>query len=379
MEINTPSDCLQTSTLTRLEDFFRAYLNLPDGLHLVLALWTLATYCPNAFDCFPYLSVSSPQKRCGKSRLMELLAFVVQRPLLTVAVSPAALYRTLQHGIHCLLVDEAESLGNPQQNVTIREILNSGFRKGSYVVRCESVTRSKKTKAKGRETSRQFIPTQLPVYGPKAIALIGRPQGTIADRCIEVAMQRNGSGLARFRHRQVSEAGKDLSAECASWAEFFADDVRDFYDGNDLDFLQDREAELWNCLWATCNISDAARLPELKTTALRLSGAKMEGDDDHAILLLRELLSLFFDLGGDGLHTETIVIYLNASKAGSWSRWNKGKGLDGVSLAKVLKGFGITPRDIRIGSSVRKGYLVGEIMAACDRYNAWPTGGMGEA
>jgi hypothetical protein len=50
---------------------------LPDRrTALWLAAWTLATWCYRAFQVFPYLSIRSAEKRCGKSRLLGLLAYV---------------------------------------------------------------------------------------------------------------------------------------------------------------------------------------------------------------------------------------------------------------------------------------------------------------
>ena len=41
---------------------------------LWVAAWALATWCYRAFRIFPYLSIRSAEKRCGKSRLLGLLA-----------------------------------------------------------------------------------------------------------------------------------------------------------------------------------------------------------------------------------------------------------------------------------------------------------------
>jgi hypothetical protein len=64
-------------TLDALGDFFARYVVLPDRrTALWLAAWVLATWCYRAFRVFPYLSIRSAEKRCGKSRLLGLLAGV---------------------------------------------------------------------------------------------------------------------------------------------------------------------------------------------------------------------------------------------------------------------------------------------------------------
>jgi len=78
--------------LEDLERVFRRYLALDKGMALVLALWSLATHVHDAFDAFPYLGITSPTKRCGKTRTAEVLELVCARPSRTVAITPAALF-----------------------------------------------------------------------------------------------------------------------------------------------------------------------------------------------------------------------------------------------------------------------------------------------
>src|SRR5215204_907443 len=61
----------------------------------VVALWVLHTYAIDAADTTPYLAINSPEKRCGKSRLMEILADLVARPLQTANASVSAIFRSL--------------------------------------------------------------------------------------------------------------------------------------------------------------------------------------------------------------------------------------------------------------------------------------------
>src|SRR5262249_16658027 len=42
-------------------------------VRLLIAAWTAATYVNDGFEFFPILWLSSPTKRCGKSRLMDIL------------------------------------------------------------------------------------------------------------------------------------------------------------------------------------------------------------------------------------------------------------------------------------------------------------------
>ena len=64
---------LGIAIVDKLEENFGRYLAMERGLPFVLALWTLATHAFNCFDAFAYLAITSPTKRCGKTRLGELV------------------------------------------------------------------------------------------------------------------------------------------------------------------------------------------------------------------------------------------------------------------------------------------------------------------
>jgi hypothetical protein len=93
---------------------------MEEGLPLVLALWTIATHAFECFDAFPYLAITSPTKRCGKTRLAEIVELFSINGLRTVGATPAALFRTIQMnasegGIVTLIIDEAEVLGSKSE------------------------------------------------------------------------------------------------------------------------------------------------------------------------------------------------------------------------------------------------------------------------
>src|SRR5437868_4571563 len=116
--------------VTTLESTFRKYVALDSGLPLVLALWTLATHLFDCFDAFPYLAITSPTKRCGKTRLAEIIDLLCCNGLRTAGATAAAIFRTIQSqesqgGTVTLILDEAEVLGTKsERSEQLREILN---------------------------------------------------------------------------------------------------------------------------------------------------------------------------------------------------------------------------------------------------------------
>jgi hypothetical protein len=59
--------------LDELRKHFARYVVLPKHADLALALWTLHTWVFEIFDVTPYLAITSPTRRCGKTVLMTML------------------------------------------------------------------------------------------------------------------------------------------------------------------------------------------------------------------------------------------------------------------------------------------------------------------
>lgn len=356
--------------VNKLEDLFSRFLVLSPGLSLVLALWSLAAHLHQAFDAFPYLAITSPTKRCGKTRVCELLSFVCLNPLQTVSISAAALYRLLKVKPYTLLIDEAENLGNTkdERSSLLREILNAGYRKGQKVVRCRRTAKA----AKGGENGEleNFEPESFEIFGPKALVLIGRLQGTLADRCIEIRMERRTKAeVHRFRFARERENAAPLLAESEEWAAQLREAVSEYYQNNDVLFLRDREAELWLPLISICAIAAPHRLPELESTAKRLALSKSDAEPgDFGIELLRDIRQVFRDKATDRIATADLLILLNSEEHLTWAGLDHGRGLTPYALAQLLRPFGILPQNIRLGEQVAKGYLRKHFEHCWDQY-----------
>jgi len=74
--------------LDEVAEFVRRYVLLPSDSALVaVVLWIAHAHCLEAAEATPYLSVQSPEKRSGKTRLLEVLELVVPRPLRCCSMS----------------------------------------------------------------------------------------------------------------------------------------------------------------------------------------------------------------------------------------------------------------------------------------------------
>src|SRR5262249_61634266 len=74
----------------------------------------------------------------GKRRVVGFVAFIARRSLLSVGISPAALYRSIERWQPTFVIDEADEAF--ADNPDLRQVVNSGWTRGQGVVRCDPDT-----------------------------------------------------------------------------------------------------------------------------------------------------------------------------------------------------------------------------------------------
>ena len=82
--------------------------------------------------------MTSPEKRCGKTRLLDVLELLVAKPWRTIMPSEAVLFRKIDAAAPTLLLDETDAIFNAKNANTepLRAVLNAGNRRGTIVPRC---------------------------------------------------------------------------------------------------------------------------------------------------------------------------------------------------------------------------------------------------
>lgn len=125
-----------------------------------------------------------------------MLEPIVANAWKTGRVTSAVLVRKIDRDMPTLLLDESDAAfkGENEYAEALRGILNNGHRRGAVVSLC--------VKAGGDFDLRDFS-----VFGPKAIAGIGKLPDTITDRSIRIELRRRAPGehVGRFRYRDVME------------------------------------------------------------------------------------------------------------------------------------------------------------------------------
>lgn len=196
--------------LSALSETIRRFIALAPAEADVIALWIVHTHAFKAAQDTPYLAITSAEKQCGKSHLLELLAMLVAEPWLTGSVSAAVLYRTIHETHPTLLLDESDATfnGNREFGEALRGVLNSGHRRGGKASRCEQTTGT------------NFVRRDFDTFCSKAIAGIGRLPDTVADRSLPIRLKRKppGTEVARFRRREVQPEATALREQVAAWA-----------------------------------------------------------------------------------------------------------------------------------------------------------------
>jgi hypothetical protein len=165
-------------------EFLSRFIVFPSkaAVHAV-ALFIAATWVADAFDVAPYVIVTGPEKRTGKSRLLEVIALLVRSPVLAASITEAALFRVIdsQSPPPTVLIDEADAIfAKRAESVEgLRAVINAGHRRGAKVYRMAG--------ARGDKLQ------EFSAFGPKVLSGIGDfAPDTVADRSIAIHLQRKG-------------------------------------------------------------------------------------------------------------------------------------------------------------------------------------------
>jgi hypothetical protein len=62
-----------------------------------------------SFDISPRLAITSPEKQCGKTTLLDVLSCLAWRPMTTGSITAASIFRVVEKVQPTLLIDEADT------------------------------------------------------------------------------------------------------------------------------------------------------------------------------------------------------------------------------------------------------------------------------
>jgi putative DNA primase/helicase len=266
------------SHLDSIRNTMRRYVVLPAHAAAALALWVLHTHTIEAAWLSPILVLTSPQKRCGKTTVLELLGWMVRRPLAASNITASALFRAVAAYEPTLLVDEADTFLAAHDE--LRGILNGGHTRTSAQIL--------------RNVGDDHEPRVFCTFGCKAIAAIGSLPGTMEDRAIIIRMQRRTAAehVERIRRDRMEGDLLPIRRQAVRWAADHVDVLRDA-DPSVPSSLHDRAADNWRPLLAIADLA-GGQWPELARKAARaLNGSVDDLDAEMGDMLLADLSELF--------------------------------------------------------------------------------------
>jgi Protein of unknown function (DUF3631) len=342
-------------TLNAVMEFVRRFVSLTEAQARVVALWVAHTHCLDAGDCTPYLSVTSPEKQSGKTRLLEVLELLVFEPWLTGRVSSAVLARKIDVKHPTLLLDESDTAFGSEKEYAeaLRGVLNTGYRRGGVSSCCVGQGAT--------ITYRDFA-----TFCPKAIAGIGKLPDTVADRSVPIQLKRAQRGkVERFRRREAEREASNISGKLAAWCEGSAGTLREARPEIPAQ-LSDRQADVSEPLLAIADLA-GGDWPQEVRRAVREHCAKAQTDDDSiGVKLLADIKRVFCPCDDEGNSLEQVERIASSDLAKAlgemedrpWAEWGKSQNpITQPQLDRQLSRYEIGPKAMRLPDGRRlKGY-----------------------
>jgi hypothetical protein len=311
-----------------LRDTLRRYVVFPAHGTDAAALWIAATHCLPAFQFAPRLVLTSPEKRCGKTRLLDVIDGTCHDPLATSNATVAAVFRSLdKKHPPTLLIDEADAIfgskRTAEQHEDLRALLNAGHERGRPALRCSGPLQT---------------PTRYPTFAMAALAGIGAMPETITDRAVNLTMRRRAVGerVAQFRARRDGPILAKLRDCLTAWGAEHHDELTDAEPDMPV---TDRAADTWEPLIAIADAAGGHWPTTARAACVALVRAAETADEDrsHGVRLLSDIRQIFDDRGRAFLPSLDLVLALCRVEESPWDDYE----LTPRKLAVRLQEFGV--------------------------------------
>jgi Protein of unknown function (DUF3631) len=338
-------------------------------------LYIAATYAAGSLQFAPRLRVKSPQKRCGKTRFLEVSSWLAYNPLKTANISAAALVRSIGDDPPTIIFDEADAvfgkgLKGDEKAEHLRGILNAGFDRNQPYTRWDVTTRSLEI---------------CETFALAIIAGIGDLPDTIEDRSVPLILARKTKDesctvigphgpcqlVHKFRPRRDVGYLLGLRERLAAWVLPRADQIGAAEPGMP-DGLNDRAEDVWEALIAVADLAGGLWPERARAAAVKLmADAETDGADRSlGLRLLADLRDIFAGSGGAAwLPTSDLVAGLCRVEESPWRTINHGNPIDANRLAMLLRPWDVRPQQIKTPpNTVTRGYYADSFRQVWARY-----------
>ncbi|MEM9654018.1 MAG: DUF3631 domain-containing protein [Actinomycetota bacterium] len=294
--------------LDQLRQALARYVVLPSPeASTAVTLWITATHAAPAWNTAPRLVIRGPEKRCGKSRLLDIIEATCHWPRMTVNATPSAIYRSI--GLipgdpPTILLDEADTVfGHAAgDHEDLRGILNAGHQRNRPALRYDAASRNVE---------------EIETYAMAALAGIGRMPDTIEDRAVIVKMRRRAPDerVQPYRVRRDGPPLRQLKHRLHTWTRHHLDELA----RAEPDMpLEDRAADTWEALVAIADLAGGSWPDAARHAATELTSQAVEDDEDTIpVQLLADCRRLFAER--DMLRTSELLAELKSDSEAPWS------------------------------------------------------------
>lgn len=316
------------------------------------ALWVAMTWFIDVVQVAPLAVITAPEKRCGKTQMLDIIGRMSRRPIQASNLSPSSLFRSIEMWQPTLLIDEADAW--LKDNEELRGLLNAGHtRSSAYTI---------------RNVGDEHTPTRFNLWGAKAISGIGKLADTLMDRAIILELRRKleCERVERLRHAE-SGLFTTIQRKLCRFAEDYRETIRQARPAMP-EALNDRAQDNWEPLLAIADTAGGQWPGMARGAALGLSGDH-EATQSRGVELLADIQEVFEEKRITRIFTGDLVEALCEDSEKSWSTYNRGHPITPKQLSRRLAEYGIKSKSIRIGyRDNKKGFERSQFEDAFARY-----------
>ncbi len=335
--------------LSEISCMFKKYVHLPVEAPTILALWVIHTYAFQQFEYTPRLVIYSPEPRCGKTTLINLIKEMCNLSLMTTNITAAATFRMINQFKPTLLIDEADTF--LKNNEDLRGILNTGYHCEGKILRM---------------VDKSPFPGLFDCFAPCAIASIGTIQQTIMDRSILIPMERSmpNEQPQKLRIKEIQRQTEVIRQKCAK----FAENIR--YNSQVVipEELNSRQQDIWEVLLTIAETISPMCAERTRQFAVSLAQKAQKDYETLRLMLLTDIREIFLREDTDSLQSTWLCDELGKMEERPWKEICKGKQINPAFLANQLKFFGIRTEKCNYGSTTKHLYIKDKFASIFLRY-----------
>lgn len=319
----------------------RNHCVLPEGADTAISLYIMASYTLDCWRIMPKLLVTSPEKRCGKTTLLEVIGALVHKKLPASSTTPSALFRAIDMWRPTLLIDEADTFLNG--NDELNGIINSGHRRSSASV------------LRNVAVGNDYTPTLFSTFCCMIIVMIKKPRDTLIDRSVVIRLTRKRveHKIARLPSEPELE-WRGLRRKLQRWSK----DERQHLKEAQVEVPNtgnDRAEDNWLPLLTIASRLDDGWYAEA-IGALKTLNKRDDDEDSDGVSLLADIRDYYAQPAvNQRVSSEDLTEYLADLDSSPWGDPEAGK-FSKNKVAALLKPFGIKPQDFKFSGRTLKDY-----------------------